>query len=51
MAAMLLQRSAQRRHTSAQCFIISSSPKDAHDVAHATHTSAQVRHVSGGCME
>src|SRR3546814_9681634 len=40
-ATIVAQLSAQRMHTSAQCFIWASSPMRSHDCAHLRQTSAQ----------
>src|SRR3546814_15756968 len=46
-ATIVAQLSAQRMHTSAQCFIWASSPMRSHDCAHLRQTSAQVPQNTG----
>src|SRR3546814_14103079 len=49
-ATIVAQLSAQRMHTSAQCFIWASSPMRSHDCAHLRQTSAQVPQITGDTL-
>src|SRR3546814_16260277 len=49
-ATIVAQLSAQRMHTSAQCFIWASSPMRSHDCAHLRQTSAQVQQITGDTL-